>query len=184
MAGSSLWFIITNIERLGFFQTRLESWLFLKSHLIRYNAVSFNWPTIGFLQPVLYTTTLMGFSKYIFAGLHRNHEQGFHFKDKGIIPGYSTKYRVTTTVKDSFKLWWVILFSRSPESPQADDPALGGYIIQVLFITSMQVPCRCKHASRHLGANASWFSNHYIVNRFCCLKEMSRLLGATPAEAL
>ena len=32
-------------------------------------------------------------------------------------------------------------------------------------ISNMQVPCRCKHASRHLGANGSWFSNHYIVNK-------------------
>ena len=59
----------------------------------------------------------------------------------------------------------VILFLHSPESPQACNPALGGYIIQVRFISSMQVPCHCKYASRHLGANASWFSTHYIVNK-------------------
>ena len=59
----------------------------------------------------------------------------------------------------------VILLLHSPESPQADNPALGGYIIKVQFVSNMQVPCRCKHAPRHLGANASQFSNHNIINK-------------------
>jgi hypothetical protein len=42
----------------------------------------------------------------------------------------------------------------SPESPQAHDPTLGGYIIQIKITFGMKVPCRCKHAARHLGANA------------------------------
>jgi hypothetical protein len=42
----------------------------------------------------------------------------------------------------------------SLESPQAHDPALGGYFIQIKITSSMKVPCRCKHAPRHLGANA------------------------------
>src|SRR3989337_306124 len=61
----------------------------------------------------------------------------------------------------------------SPESLQAYDPALGGYIIQIMIISSMQVPCHCRHAPRHLRANASCFSNHHIVNRPSYLREMS-----------
>ena len=34
----------------------------------------------------------------------------------------------------------------SPESLQAYDPALGGYIIQLKIISNLQVSCRCKHA--------------------------------------
>ena len=66
----------------------------------------------------------------------------------------------------------------SPESVQAYDPALGGYIIQVEITSNMQVPCHCQHAPWHLGANAKSF--------FTCLIEdpthhivMSRPLGAT-----
>jgi hypothetical protein len=53
----------------------------------------------------------------------------------------------------------------SPKSLQAHDPALGGYIIQIKITSSIQVPCHCKHAPLHLGANASCFSNHHIVNK-------------------
>ena len=50
----------------------------------------------------------------------------------------------------------------SPESLQAYDPALGGYIIQVEITTNMQVPCHCQHAPWHLGANAkSFFCSTY-----------------------
>ena len=42
----------------------------------------------------------------------------------------------------------------SPESSQAHDTALGGYIIQIKITSRMKVPCRCKHTPRHLGANA------------------------------
>ena len=66
----------------------------------------------------------------------------------------------------------------SPESLQAYDPALGGYIIQIRIISNMQVPCHCQHAPCHLGANAKSFfaqliedPTHHIV--------MSRPLGAT-----
>jgi len=34
----------------------------------------------------------------------------------------------------------------SPESLQAYNPALGGYIIQIEITSNMQVSCRCKHA--------------------------------------
>ena len=40
----------------------------------------------------------------------------------------------------------------SPESMQAYDPALGGYIIQFEITSNMQVPCHCQHAPWHLGA--------------------------------
>ena len=66
----------------------------------------------------------------------------------------------------------------SPESLQAYDPALGGYIIQIEIISNMQVPCHCQHAPWHLGANVKTFfaqliedPTHHIV--------MSRPLGAT-----
>ena len=66
----------------------------------------------------------------------------------------------------------------SPESLQAYDPALGGYIIQIEITSNMQVPCHCQHAPWHLGANAKSFfaqliedPTHHIV--------MSRPLGAT-----
>ena len=66
----------------------------------------------------------------------------------------------------------------SPESLQAYDPALGGYIIQNEITSNMQVPCHCQHAPWHLGANAKSFftqliedPTHHIV--------MSRPLMAT-----
>src|SRR5215216_5385654 len=66
----------------------------------------------------------------------------------------------------------------SPESLQAYDPTLGGYIIQVEITSNMQVPCHCQHAPWHLGANAKSFftcviedPTHHIV--------MSRPLRAT-----
>ena len=45
----------------------------------------------------------------------------------------------------------------SPESLQAYDPALGGYIIQIEVTSNMQVPCHFQHAPWHLGANAKSF---------------------------
>ena len=43
-----------------------------------------------------------------------------------------------------------------------DNPALGGYIIQVEITSNMQVPCHCQHAQWHLGANAkSFFCSTY-----------------------
>ena len=62
----------------------------------------------------------------------------------------------------------------SPESLQAYDPTLGGYIIQINITSSTQVPYHYKHAPWHLGANASCFSNHHIVNKPGYIKEMSR----------
>ena len=66
----------------------------------------------------------------------------------------------------------------SPESLQAYDPTLGGYIIQIDITSNMQVPCHCQHVPWHLRANARSF--------FTCLIEdpthhiiMSRPLGAT-----
>ena len=59
----------------------------------------------------------------------------------------------------------------SPESLQAYNPALGGYIIQVEITSNMQVPCHCQHAPWHLGANAKSFfaqliedPTHHILN--------------------
>ena len=45
----------------------------------------------------------------------------------------------------------------SPETLQAYDPALEGYIIQIDITSNMQVPCHCQHAPWHLGANAKSF---------------------------
>ena len=45
----------------------------------------------------------------------------------------------------------------SPESLQAYDPALGGYIIQTEITSNMQVPCHYQHAPWHLGANVKSF---------------------------
>ena len=66
----------------------------------------------------------------------------------------------------------------SPESLQAYDPTLGGYIIQIKIMSNMQVPCHYQHAPWHLGANAKSFfaqliedPTHHII--------MSRPLGAT-----
>ena len=50
----------------------------------------------------------------------------------------------------------------SPESLQAYDPALGGYIIQIDITSNMQVPCHCQHAPWQLGANAKSFFAHLI----------------------
>ena len=50
----------------------------------------------------------------------------------------------------------------SPESLQAYDPTLGGYIIQIEITSNMQVSCRYKHAAWHLGANAKSFFAHLI----------------------
>ena len=66
----------------------------------------------------------------------------------------------------------------SPESLQAYDPTLGGYIIQIEITSHMQVPCHFQHAPWPLGANAkSFFADliedptHHII--------MSQPLGAT-----
>ena len=66
----------------------------------------------------------------------------------------------------------------SPESLQAYDPALGGYIVQIEITSNMQVPCHCQHAPWHLGANVKSFFDqliedptHHII--------MSWPLGAT-----
>ena len=45
----------------------------------------------------------------------------------------------------------------SPESLQAYDPALGGYIVQIEITSNIQVPCHCQHAPWHLGANVKSF---------------------------
>ena len=66
----------------------------------------------------------------------------------------------------------------SPESLQAYDPALGGYIIQVEVTSNMQVPCHCQHAPWHLGANAKSFFHHLIEDPTHHIV-MSRPLGAT-----
>ena len=66
----------------------------------------------------------------------------------------------------------------SPESLQAYDPALGGYIIQVEITSNMQVPCHCQHAPWHLGANAKSFFAHLIEDPTHHIV-MSRPLGAT-----
>ena len=66
----------------------------------------------------------------------------------------------------------------SPESLQAYDPALGGYIIQIDITSNVQVPCYCQHVPWHLGANAKSFFAHFIedLNHHIV---MSRPLGAT-----
>ena len=76
------------------------------------------------------------------------------------------------------RIWLFYNWRNSPESLQAYDPALGGYIIQIEITSNMQVPCHCQHAPWHLGANAkSVFAQliedptHHIV--------MIRPLGAT-----
>jgi hypothetical protein len=66
----------------------------------------------------------------------------------------------------------------SPESLQAYDPAVGGYIIQVEITSNMQVPCHCQHAPWHLGANAKLFFAHLIEDPTHHII-MSRPLGAT-----
>ena len=87
------------------------------------------------------------------------------------IPAYSKKRDTTLiymTLSKIIRRVDTFLFCKarsSPESPQACNPALGGYIVQDQLITSMQVPSRRKHATRHLGANASRFSNHDIINK-------------------
>ena len=91
---------------------------------------------------------------------------------------YSFIYKFRLTAESMVQYWICKVFSNtirtmdivliyngrnSPESLQAYDLALGGYIIQVKISSSMQVPCRCKHAPWHLGANASRFSSHHII---------------------
>ena len=50
----------------------------------------------------------------------------------------------------------------SPESLQAYDPTLGGYIVQIEITSNIQVPCHCQYAPWHLGANAkSFFCSTY-----------------------
>ena len=66
----------------------------------------------------------------------------------------------------------------SPESLQAYDPALGGYIIQIEITSNMQVPCHCQHAPWHLGANVKSFFNQLIEDPTHPIV-MSRPLGAT-----
>ena len=66
----------------------------------------------------------------------------------------------------------------SPESLQAYDPALGGYIIQMEIISNMQVSCRCKHAPWYLGANVKSFFDQLIEDPTHPIV-MSRPLGAT-----
>ena len=64
----------------------------------------------------------------------------------------------------------------SPESLQAYNATLGGYIIQDETRTNMQVPCHCQHAPWHLGANArSFLLALYLTHNIV----MSRPLGAT-----
>ena len=54
----------------------------------------------------------------------------------------------------------------SPESLQAYDPTLGGYIIQIEIRSNMQVPCHCQHAPWHLGADAKSFLLNLLKTRF------------------
>ena len=57
----------------------------------------------------------------------------------------------------------------SPESLQAYDLALGGYIIQIDITSNMQVPCHCQHAPWHLGANAKSFLLALLKTRLITL---------------
>ena len=66
----------------------------------------------------------------------------------------------------------------SPESLQAYNPALGGYIIQVEITSNMQVPCHCQQAPWHLGANAKSVFAHFIEDPTHHIV-MSRPLGTT-----
>ena len=66
----------------------------------------------------------------------------------------------------------------SPESLQAYDPALGGYIIQIEITSNMQVPCHCQHAPWHLGANGKSFFAQLIEDPTHPIV-MRRPLGAT-----
>ena len=66
----------------------------------------------------------------------------------------------------------------SPESLQAYEPALGGYIIQIGIISNMQVPCHCQHTPWHLGANVKSFFDQLIEDPTHPIV-MSRPLGAT-----
>ena len=67
----------------------------------------------------------------------------------------------------------------SPESLQAYDPALGGYIIQIEITSNMQVPCHCQHAPWHLGANVKSFFTGLIIEDPTHHIIMSRPLRAT-----
>ena len=59
-------------------------------------------------------------------------------------------------------IWFIYNGRDSPESLQAYNPTLGGYIIQIEIISNMQVPCHRQHAPWHLGANAkSFFGSLY-----------------------
>ena len=66
----------------------------------------------------------------------------------------------------------------SPESLQAYDPTLGGYIIQIGIISNMQVPCHCKHAPWHLGASAKSSLLNLLKTQLITF-QMTRPLGAT-----
>ena len=84
------------------------------------------------------------------------------------------------TLSDDFINGYNLFYKgrNSPESLQAYDPALGGYIIQVEVTSNMQVPCHCQHAPWHLGANAKSFFAHLIEDPTHHIV-MSRPLGAT-----
>ena len=49
-----------------------------------------------------------------------------------------------------------------PELLQANNLALGGYIIQIEITSNMQVPCHCQHAPWHLGDNVKSFFDQLI----------------------
>ena len=64
----------------------------------------------------------------------------------------------------------------SPESLQAYDPALGGYIIQVGIRSNTQVSCRCKHAAADptswagtcvATCSPSWRLHHRATSATC-----------------
>ena len=69
----------------------------------------------------------------------------------------------------------------SPESLQAYDPALGGYIVQIEITSNIQVPCHCQHAPWYSGANAKSFLAHFIEDLTHHIV-MSQPLGATLVE--
>ena len=75
-------------------------------------------------------------------------------------------------------IWFVLQWRNSPESLQAYDPTLGGYIIQVDITSNMRVPCHCQHASWHLGANAKSLFTQLIEDPTHPIVT-SRPLGAT-----
>ena len=100
------------------------------------------------------------------------------------ILAHSREHGLILICKSFSNIIWtmdMILFyngRNSPESLQAYDPTLGGYIIQMEITSNMQIQYHCQHAPWPLGANAKSFFAHRIEDPTHHII-MSRPLGAT-----